>query len=121
MEDIINANALIKKINTFVEERDWEQYHTPKNLAISLSLEANELLENFQWENPSFLDIKKDKQKLQAISHEIADIIIYLLRFIYHLDLDFEKIVREKLIVNKEKYPVEKCKGKADKYYAYSK
>jgi len=121
MKDTVDITSLINEINAFVKERDWEQYHTPKNLAISLSIEANELLENFQWENPSFQEIKKDEKKLKAISYEIADIIIYLLRFIQHLDLDFEEIVREKLAINKEKYPAEKCRGKADKYHAYLK
>ena len=121
MKNKIDIASIIDKINAFVNEREWEKYHTPKNLAISMSIEANELLEIFQWENPSFQEIKNDKEKLRNVSHEIADILIYLLRFIYKLDLNLEKIVREKLRINEEKYPVEKCRGKPDKYFAYSK
>ena len=121
MKNKIDIASIIDKINAFVNEREWEKYHTPKNLAISMSIEANELLEIFQWENPSFQEIKNDKEKLRNVSREIADILIYLLRFIYKLDLNLEKIVREKLRINEEKYPVEKCRGKPDKYFAYSK
>ena len=121
MKNKIDIASIIDKINAFVNEREWEKYHTPKNLAISMSIEANELLEIFQWENPSFQEIKNDREKLRNVSHEIADILIYLLRFIYKLDLNLEKIVREKLRINEEKYPVEKCRGKPDKYFAYSK
>ena len=121
MKNKIDIASIIDKINAFVNEREWEKYHTPKNLAISMSIEANELLEIFQWENPSFQEIKNDKEKLRNVSHEMADILIYLLRFIYKLDLNLEKIVIEKLRINEEKYPVEKCRGKPDKYFAYSK
>ena len=119
MKNEIDIASLIDEINAFVIKREWERYHIPKNLAISVSIEANELLEIFQWDNPSFQEIKSDEKKLQKISHEIADILIYLLRFMHLLDLDFEKIVREKLKINEEKYPAEKCRGKSNKYFAY--
>lgn len=119
MKDTVDITSLIDEINVFVKERDWEQYHSPKNLAISLSIEANELLEHFQWNNPTFDKIKEDGEEFKEVSYEIADILIYLLRLIYKLDLDFEDIVRNKIKLNEQKYPTDLCKGKADKYNRY--
>jgi len=119
MKSTVDIISLIDEINDFVRERDWEQYHSPKNLAISLSIEANELLEHFQWKNPTFDKIKGDGEEIKEVSHEIADMLIYLLRFIHKLDLDFEDIVRSKIKLNKRKYPADLCKGKADKYNHY--
>lgn len=108
MTEIVDIGGLIDSINEFVKERDWEPHHTPKNIATSVSIEAAELLEHFQWEDITYDEIKKDPMKLQAVSHEIADIIIYLFRLIYNLELEFEEIIREKIEENKEKYPIQR-------------
>lgn len=97
---------LMEEIKKFVMERKWEKYHTPKNLAISISIEANELLEHFQWNDLSFEEIKRDGEKFKEISYEIADVFIYLFMFSYNLGIDIKKIVMEKLAMNREKYPV---------------
>ncbi len=98
---------LIQEIKKFVDERDWEKYHTPKNLAISISIEANELLEHFQWNEPSFEEIRGNEEKFREISHEIADVFIYLLMFSYNLGVDVKRIIMEKLEMNRKKYPAQ--------------
>jgi len=102
MDDIA---FLIEEIKGFVNERNWEKYHTPKNLAISISIEANELLEHFQWNDPSFKEIKSNEEKFREISYEIADVFIYLLMFSYNLGIDVKKTIMEKLAIDRKKYP----------------
>ncbi len=97
---------LIQEIKKFVDERDWGKYHTPKNLAISISIEANELLEHFQWNELSFEEIRGNEEKFREISHEIADVFIYLLMFSYNLGVDVKRIIMEKLEMNRKKYPL---------------
>lgn len=93
---------LIEEINQFREERDWRQYHTHKDLALSVSIEAAELLENFQW--------KTDQEAIELneenIKDEIADVYIYLMMLADNLELDIETIVKDKLVKNALKYPV---------------
>ena len=101
-----SIESLIGEIKKFVNERNWEKYHTPKNLAISISIEANELLEHFQWNDPSFKEIKSNEEKFREISHEIADVFIYLLMFSYNLGVDVKRIIMEKLEMNRKKYPL---------------
>lgn len=95
---------LIHSINQFRDDRNWRQYHNPKDLAISISIEAAELLEDFQW--------KSNEEALEAneenIREEIADILIYSLMLCSDLHLDVKVIIEEKLIKNGEKYPIEK-------------
>ena len=98
---------LMQEIKKFVDERDWEKYHTPKNLAISISIEANELLEHFQWNELSFEEIRGNEEKFREISHEIADVFIYLLMFSYNLGVDVKRIIMEKLEMNRKKYPAQ--------------
>ena len=97
---------LMQEIKKFVDERDWRKYHTPKNLAISISIEANELLEHFQWNELSFEEIRGNEEKFREISHEIADVFIYLLMFSYNLGVDVKRIIMEKLEMNRKKYPL---------------
>ncbi|MDH5571590.1 MAG: nucleotide pyrophosphohydrolase [Gammaproteobacteria bacterium] len=109
---------LQKKLKAFAQERDWEQFHSPKNLVMALSVEASELLEHFQWlteQQSSTLDTDKK----QEVAYEMADIFIYLLRLASELDVDLEKSVYEKIKINAEKYPVHKVKGSAKKYTEY--
>lgn len=100
------------KINEFRDKRDWRQFHNEKDLAISISLEASELLELFQW-NSSEETIKK---KHSEIEDELADIMIYSIMLASNLNIDIEEIILNKLSKNNEKYPVEKSKGNKEKY-----
>lgn len=106
MEDI---KSLQEKISQFTEERDWDQFHNGKDLAIALSIEANELLEAFLWKSPEMADILK-------IQEELADVINYAFLIASKYDLDISKIVLDKMHKNAEKYPVDKAKGTAKKY-----
>ena len=100
---------LTAKIRQFTEERDWDQFHNPKDLAVALSIEASELLEAFLWKNP-------EEAKIEKIREELADVINYALLIADKYQLDVEQIVLEKLARNGEKYPVEKARGTAKKY-----
>lgn len=95
------------KYREFTEERDWDQFHTPENLAKSISIEAAELLECFQW---------SDVYEKEAVCEELADVVSYCVMMADRIDVDLKQIVLDKLEKNKEKYPVEKAKGIADKY-----
>lgn len=106
----VNLNALTTKIGGFINKRDWAKFHTPKNLATSISIESNELLEIFQWDNPSFSELIEDDRRLTAISMEIADIQIYLLELMGKLGVNLEEIVEAKIQLNENKYPVDKYK-----------
>ncbi len=97
----------IKKILAFRSDRDWEQYNTPKNIAVSVAIEAAELLEHFQWteNNPPSANEK------QEIAYEIADVAIYLTYLCHDLNIDLDKTVAEKVEINKKKYPIEETKN----------
>ena len=102
----------IYQILKFRDDRDWKQFHNPKDLAISISLEAAELLEVFQWSGSDTLcEQKKDK-----IKEELADVINHCVLMADVCGLDMDEIVQEKIKINNEKYPVKKAKGKSDKY-----
>ena len=100
----------------FSKERDWEQYHSPKNLAMALSVEVAELVEIFQWSNEGGLDVTKDPIQKNKIKNEIADIFNYLVKLIDALEIDIEEASLRKIKENAEKYPIEKAKGKSAKY-----
>ena len=102
----------INQILKFRDDRDWQQFHNPKDLAISISLEAAELLEVFQW---SGVDISYEG-KQEKIKEELADVVNYCVLMADVCGLDLDEIIQEKIRVNNEKYPVEKAKGKSDKY-----
>lgn len=95
---------LMKEINEFRDERDWRQFHTHKDLAISVCIEASELLENFQWKN----DQQAVEADMENIKDEIADVYIYLMMLADDLNLDVKEIVRNKIVKNGIKYPVDK-------------
>lgn len=115
MSDIKEIRDILRE---FVAERDWDQFHTPKNLAMALSVEAAELLEHFQWLTPEeSSDLASDKQKL--VAQEMSDIFVYLVRLADKLNIDLISETKEKLILNAEKYPAEKVKGSAKKYNEY--
>lgn len=98
----------IQRIRKFSEDREWGQFHSPANLAKSISIEANELLECFQWSD--------DNYDLQAVKEELADVLVYCRDLLDKLNLDEDEIVNEKMDKNEAKYPVEKAKGNAKKY-----
>ena len=106
MSDI---QKIIQEIIKFRNERDWEQFHNAKDLSLAISIEANELLEQFLWKNPEEANIEKVKE-------ELADVLIYALLLADKLQINIESIVLAKLKKNAEKYPVEKAKGNAKKY-----
>ena len=112
----MSVDELIDDIDQFASERDWDQFHTPKNLASSISIESGELMEAIQWESPDFDEIANDSEKREEIEEELADVMIYSLRFCSLLGSDPIEIMRAKLEKNSEKYPVSKSKGSAKKY-----
>lgn len=98
----------IQRIRKFSEDREWGQFHSPANLAKSISIEANELLECFQWSD--------DNYDLQAVKEELADVLVYCRDLLDKLNLDEDEIINEKMDKNEAKYSVEKAKGNAKKY-----
>jgi len=109
---------LIDKAVAFRDARDWKQYHTPKDVAISLSLEAAELLEIFQWSGSNTQADTEEKRN--KIKEELADVLMYSLLMAHDLDMDISEIVLDKLAINEKKYPAELARGRADKYTAYT-
>lgn len=103
-----SLQELKEKIDQFTKERDWDQFHTPSNLAKSISIEANELLECFQWSDTDF--------KMDKVKEELADVVNYCIQMASVLDIDIREIVLEKMEKNAAKYPVDKAKGVATKY-----
>ena len=108
----MNYKKVKSEIRKFVDERDWEQFHTPKNLSMALSVEASELLEIFQWQKADEYKKANKKQK-EMIKDEIADIFYYLVRISDKLDIDIEKAFIKKMKKNRKKYPKRLVKGKA--------
>ena len=102
-------------INKFAEDRNWDQFHTPKNLSMALSVEASELVEIFQWLKDEESKIL-DEKNLQSVREELADILIYLIRIAHKLDIDLQNSVLKKIKINETKYPIELSKNNAIKY-----
>ncbi|MEI8124068.1 MAG: nucleotide pyrophosphohydrolase [bacterium] len=109
------VEELTKRIVDFRDARDWKQFHNPKDLAISLSLEASEVLEHFQWKNKEEMEkyIVSDKEH---IADELADVLYWVLLMSHDLNIDVLESLDRKQTKNEEKYPVEKAKGKHTKY-----
>ena len=98
----------IQRIRKFTEDRDWDKFHSPVNLAKSISIEANELLECFQWSD--------DEYDIQHVKEELADVLVYCRNMLDKLGLDEDEIVNMKMNQNEAKYPIDKAKGKNNKY-----
>ena len=114
---ILEVSKIQEIQREMVAERDWDQFHTPKNLAVAASVEASELLEIFQWLTPEEAGrISTDSKKYQAVQEEMADVLFYLLRLADILEIDLQKALLAKMEKSKAKYPVEKSKGHAKKY-----
>lgn len=112
MNDLTQIRDALRR---FADERDWDQFHSPKNLAMALSVEAAELLEHFQWvdgeasKRPSDVDLEKIRQ-------EMADVLLYLVRIADKLDTDLIEVAHAKIKLNESKYPVDKSRGNSKKY-----
>jgi NTP pyrophosphatase (non-canonical NTP hydrolase) len=108
MEGATMHQKTLDRIRKFTADRDWDQFHTPGNLAKSISIEANELLECFQWSDTEY--------DLEHVKEELADVIVYCQDMLDKLGLDVDEIVMSKMAKNEAKYPVEKARGSAAKY-----
>ncbi len=114
------ATDLVVQLRQFAAEREWEQFHNPKNLAMALVVEAGELVEVFQWLTPEeSTQVMNDPARASAVREEIADVYGYLLRLADLLGISLHDALADKIKVNAEKYPVEKSRGSAEKYTAY--
>ena len=115
MQDLNQLQAYLRQ---FAKDRDWDQFHSPKNLSMALSVEVSELLENFQWltEEQSY---KLDKQQRAAVVDEIADVQMYLARLADKLDINIGEAIEQKIVKNEAKYPAELVKGSSKKYNQY--
>ena len=116
MSDAFTTLAELRDlVRRFVEERDWRQFHSPKNLSMSLAIEAAELMEHFQWidaaESRSICD---DPAKLADVGEEMADVLCYLLALANELEIDLSTAIRDKMIKNAVKYPAERSRGRYD-------
>ena len=110
-----NINDLTKRIIAFREARDWRQFHNPKDVALSLVLEATEVMEHFQWKNKEEME-KYIKTNKADIGEELADVLYWVLLMSHDLKIDVLDALEKKIIKNEEKYPVEKAKGRHVKY-----
>jgi dCTP diphosphatase len=111
------VSELRERVLAFVRERDWEQFHSPKNLSMALAAESGELMEHFLWASPEESRvIAADPGKRARIAEELADVVIYALEFANATGLDVAASIEAKMAANARKYPVEKSKGRSDKY-----
>jgi dCTP diphosphatase len=112
-------NNLKQKLREFADQRDWNQFHSPKNLSMALSVEVSELVEHFQW-------LTEEQSRnlpqgvLDEVSSELADTLLYLVRLADKLDIDLLTAAQNKMVLNGQKYPVEKARGNAKKYTEFS-
>jgi dCTP diphosphatase len=113
----MNIEEIRQRLAQFAEARNWDQFHSPKNLSMALAAESAELLEIFQWlTDEQSREIVNDEKEMALIRQEIADVMIYLVRLADKLDVDIDKAVMEKIDINEKKYPVHLAKGNAMKY-----
>jgi len=114
----VTIQSLKDKVHAFVTEREWQQFHSPKNLSMAISIEAAELMEHFR-----FMSCQESKELVktekEAVSHEIADIIIACLAFANLYEIDIADVITKKLALNAQKYPVDSSKGSNKKYHHY--
>ena len=110
-----NIAEVAKRLKQFTLEREWDQFHNPKNLAISLALEAAEVLEHFQWKHDHEITEYVENNK-EELGDEMADVFLYLLHLCRKCDIDIIEVSNRKMDKNEKKYPVEKSRGRATKY-----
>ena len=116
----MNIKNIQKQLSDFADERDWDQFHNPKNLVMALSVEASELVEIFQWLTPEQAKVIMMSSESEHVKEEMADVMIYLLRLADKLDVDLESAVASKIAQNGKKYPVNLSKGNTDKSTSFS-
>jgi dCTP diphosphatase len=109
---------LQRRVAAFAAARDWDQFHSPKNLAMALSVEASELLEEFQWLTEEQSRVL-DAERRERVRLEMADVLIYLLRLAGKLDVDLARAATDKIALNERKYPADRVRGSARKYTEY--
>jgi dCTP diphosphatase len=117
-DDLRDLTDLARRLRDFARERDWEKFHTPKNLAMALAVEVAELMEPFQWLRSS-ASAKLDQKTLVQVREEIGDVLIYLVRLADRLGIDPLAAAAEKIRINQRKYPADRVRGKAKKYTEY--
>ncbi len=110
--------SICQRANAFANERDWQQFHTPKNLTMALSVEAAELMEHFQWVTEQ-QSVNLPEDKLAEVADEIADVQVYLVMLADKLGVDILRAVEAKMVKNEAKYPADKVRGSAKKYTEY--
>ena len=110
-----DLESLRDQLRTFASDRDWDQFHSPKNLAAALAVEASELLEHFQWLTEAQSQ-QLPPETLNEVSNEVADVLLYLIRISDKLGIDLIAAANAKILLNAEKYPVEKARGSSRKY-----
>lgn len=121
MTDIIDINKLKENLAEFAQQRDWGKFHSPKNLSMAIANEAGELLELFQWlTEKESADSKNSTSIKEQVSHELADIVMNVIRLADILEINMSSAIESKFIINNEKYPADKVKGSAKKYTQYS-
>ena len=113
-----SLDALRARVNNFVTERDWAQFHSPKNLAMAMIVEAGEVVEHFQWMTEQE-SRQLDAQTKEQIGQELSDTLVYLLRIAEVCGIDLIEAANKKIDLNAQKYPVDKCKGSNAKYTNY--
>lgn len=112
-DDTTTVAELRQLMQRFVDERDWSQFHSPKNLSMALAIEAAELMEHFQWlDAEASIDIKHSPDDMQEVREELADVLCFALSFANALDIDIATAVREKSVKNAKKYPAEEFRGR---------
>ncbi len=112
-----DLESLRNQLRTFASDRDWDQFHSPKNFAAALAVEASELLEHFQWLTETQSQ-QLPPEALDEVSSEVADVLLYLIRISDKLGIDLIAAANAKIVLNAEKYPVEKARGSSRKYTA---
>lgn len=116
MDETTNLNSIREEVREFVQQRNWQQFHSPKNVSMALAIEAAELMEHFQWLTvEESRAVVKDESKLTAIGEEIADVFCYTLALVNELNLDLTSIFRRKMERNRAKYPVAEFRGRFGK------
>jgi NTP pyrophosphatase (non-canonical NTP hydrolase) len=116
-DDTTTLGAIKREVLAFAKERDWDQFHSPKNLSMAIAAEAAELMEPLLWVTPEdSRTIMQRADKRAALQDELADIVIYCLEFANQTDIDLASAIASKMARNAEKYPVEKARGRAEKY-----
>lgn len=117
LDNETTIGALKQRVQSFARERDWEQFHAPKNLSMALAAEAAELMEHFLWVEPAASSERaREPKRRKDIEDELADIVIYAMEFANMTGIDLSSAIQAKMEANALKYPVEKAKGRADKY-----